>query len=132
MSKSLNQLKTSIEKLRKESLDVVGQANKIVSQGVQRLADHELKALNETYKNVLSALKASKGGESVKDMAAKQLDLMQDTVNRLIASANDSLAIVADTRQELTGLVQKGLKSGDVAEAELNKIGRASCRERVS
>jgi len=122
MSKSFDHLKTSIEKIRKDSLEVVGQANKIVSQGVQRLAEHELKALNETYKNVLSSLKASKSGDSVKDVAAKQLDLMQDTVTRLISSAKDSLSIVADTRQELAGLVQKGLKTGAVAETELNKI----------
>ncbi|MES2883252.1 MAG: phasin family protein [Pseudomonadota bacterium] len=122
MSKSFNSLKTSIDKIRKDSLDVVGQANKIVSQGVHRLAEHELKALNDTYKNVLSSLKSSKSGESVKDLAAKQLDLMQDTVTRLIASAKDSLNIVAETRHELTGLVQKGLKSGAVAETELNKI----------
>ena len=122
MSKSLDNLKTSIDKIRKDSLEVVGQANKIVSQGVQRLADHELKALNDTYKNVLSSLKSAKGGESVKDMAAKQLDLMQETVTRLIASAKDSLGIVAETRQELAGLVQKGLKTGGVAEAELDKI----------
>lgn len=122
MSKSFEHLKTSIEKIRKDSLEVVGQANKIVTQGVHRLAEHELKALNDTYKNVLSSLKATKAGDSVKDLAGKQLDLMQDTVNRLISSARDSLAIVADTRQELTGLVQKGLKTGAVAETELNKI----------
>lgn len=122
MSKSFDQIKTSIDRIRKDSLEVVGQANKIVTQGVQRLADHELKALNDTYKNVLASLKSSKGGESVKDLAAKQLDLMQETITRLISSAKDSLTIVADTRQELSGLVQKGLKSGSVAETELNKI----------
>ncbi len=122
MSKSFDHLKTSIDKIRKDSLEVVGQANKIVTQGVHRLAEHELKALNDTYKNVLSSLKSSKSGDSVRDLAAKQLDLMQDTVNRLIGSARDSLSIVADTRQELVNLVQKGLKTGGVAEAELDKI----------
>ena len=122
MSKSFDHLKTSIDKIRKDSLEVVGHANKIVTQGVQRLAEHELKALNETYKNVLASLKSSKSGDSVKDLAAKQLDLMQDTVTRLIGTAKDSLGIVADTRQELLGLVQKGLKTGAVAETEMNKI----------
>lgn len=122
MSKNFNSLKTSIDKIRKDSLEVVGQANKIVTQGVHRLAEHELKALNDTYKSVLSSLKASKSGDSVKDLASKQLDLMQDTVNRLISNARDSMSIVAETRQELVGLVQKGLKSGAVAETELNKI----------
>lgn len=122
MSKSFGSLKTSIDKIRKDSLEVVGQANKIVTQGVNRLAEHELKALNDTYKSVLSSLKASKSGDSVKDMASKQLDLMQDTVTRLIGTAKDSLGIVSETRQELVGLIQKGLKTGAVAETEMDKI----------
>ena len=122
MTKRFDQLKTSFDKLRKDSIEVVGQANKIVTQGVARLAEHELKALNDTYKNLLSSLKTAKSGDSIKDVAANQLDMMQDTVNRVIASARESIAIVADTRQELAGLVQKGLKTGGVAEAELAKV----------
>ena len=52
MSKSFNSLKTSIDKIRKDSLEVVGQANKIVTQGVHRLAEHELKALNVTIERL--------------------------------------------------------------------------------
>ena len=131
MSKGLDQLKTSFDKLRKESFDAVGQANKIVTQGVQRLAEHELKALNDTYKSVLASIKSSKSGDSIKDLASKQLDIMQDTITRLISSARESLTIVADTRQELAGLVHKGLKSGGVAEAELDKV-TAKARKAVS
>lgn len=131
MTKRLDQLKTSFDKLRKESIEVVGQANKIVTQGVSRLAEHELKALNDTYKNVLASLKASKSGDSIKDVAGKQLDMMQDTINRLIASARDSLAIVSDTRQELAGLMQKGLKTGSVAEVEIAKV-TAQARKAVA
>lgn len=122
MTKRLNDLKTSFDKLRKDSFEVVGQANKIVSQGVQKLAEHELKALNDTYQSVLSTLKSSKAGDSVKDVAAKQLDAMQDAITNLIASARHSLDIVADTRQELSSLLQRGLKTGAVAEKELGKV----------
>lgn len=122
MTKPFDQIKTSFDKLRRESLDVVGQANRIVSQGVQRLAEHELKALNETYKTLLGSLKDSRKGDSMKDVAGKQLDAMQDSVNKLISSTRESLNIIADTRQELVGLVSGGLKTGSVAEAELAKV----------
>ena len=122
MTKRFDQIKTSFDKLRRDSLEVVGNANKIVSQGVQRLADHELKALNETYKTLLASLKDAKNGDSIKDAAAKQLDVMQDSVNKLIASTRESIGILADTRQELAGLVGGGLKTGAVAEAELAKV----------
>lgn len=122
MTKRFDQIKTSFDKLRKDSLDVVSSANKIVSQGVQRLAEHELKALNETYKTVLASLKDAKKGDSIKDVAGKQLDVMQDSVNKLIASTRESIGILADTRQELASLVSGGLKTGTVAEAELAKV----------
>jgi len=122
MTKRFDQIKTSFDKLRKDSLDVVSSANKIVSQGVQRLAEHELKALNETYKTVLASLKDAKKGDSIKDVAGKQLDVMQDSVNKLIASTRESIGILADTRQELASLVSGGLKTGAVAEAELAKV----------
>jgi cell division septum initiation protein DivIVA len=122
MTKRLNDLKTSFDKLRKDSFEVVDQANKIVSQGVHKLAEHELKALNDTYQSVLATLKNSKAGDSVKDVAAKQLDAMQHAVTSLIASARDSMGIIADTRQELSSLLQRGLKTGTVAEKELGKV----------
>jgi len=122
MTKRFDQIKTSFDKLRKDSLDVVSTANKIVSQGVQRLAEHELKALNDTYKTVLAALKDAKKGDSIKDVAGKQLDIMQDSVNKLIASTRESIGIIADTRHELATLVSSGLKTGVVAEAELAKV----------
>ena len=122
MTKRFDQIKTSFDKLRKDSLDVVANANKIVSQGVHRLAEHELKALNETYRTVLASLKDAKKGDSIKDVAGRQLDVMQDSVNKLIASTRESISILADTRQELAGLVSGGLKSGAVAEAELAKV----------
>lgn len=122
MTKRFDQIKTSFDKLRKDSLDVVSTANKIVSQGVQRLAEHELKALNDTYKTVVASLKDAKKGDSIKDVAGKQLDVMQESVNKLIASTRESIGIIADTRQELAALVSSGLKTGTVAEAELAKV----------
>lgn len=122
MTLPLKNLKSSFEKIRKDSLEVAGDAHKIVTDGVQRLAEHELSALNDTYKSVLKAIKANKSGDSIKDTAAKHLDLMQDTVTKLISTAKSSLGIVAETRQELTNLIGKGLKTGAVAEAELAKV----------
>lgn len=104
----LEQLKSRIDQLRRDSLDVVANANRIVYQGIQKLADQELKALNDYYKSALASLKDAKKGDSIKDVAANQLDLMQDTVTRVIAHARESLSIIADTRAELARLVAAG------------------------
>lgn len=103
----LEQLKTRIDQLRKDSLDVVVNANRIVYQGIQKLADQELKALNEYYKSALASLKDVKKG-NIKDVASTQLDLMQETVSKVIAHARESMSIIADTRAELTRLVSAG------------------------
>lgn len=102
---TIDQLKAHIERLRRDSLDVVANASRIVFEGVQKLAEQELKALNDYYKSAVSSAKAASGPG---DLASQQLDLLQDTVQRVISHARESLSIIADTRAELTRLIGTG------------------------
>jgi hypothetical protein len=117
----LNQLKHQIEQLRKDSLSVVANANKIVSSGVQKLADRELKALNDYYRGALNSIKNANKND-LRGLAHEQLDLLQETANQLISHARESLGIVAETRAELAKLVQRGIKGEKIALAELNSV----------
>lgn len=103
----LDQLKSQIERLGRDSVDVVGNANRVVYKGIQKLAEQELKALNDYYKGAIDSLKSTRKGSSLKDVAAKQIDLMQETVNRVISHARESMSIIADTRSELAKLVDR-------------------------
>lgn len=105
--KTIDQFSGQIDKLRKESVETVANANRIVSQGVQKLADRELKALKDYYQELVGQVKAARRGESIKDLAARQLDLMQDTVNKMIGNARESFGTVAEVRDELTKLVMR-------------------------
>ena len=116
----LDQLKQQIERLRKDSLDVVANANRIVYGGVQKLADRELKALNDYYHGALDSIKKANKND-IRGLAQHQLDLLQETVNQVISHARESMGIVAETRAELSKLVQKGIKGEKVAMADLNK-----------
>lgn len=116
----LGQLRKQIEKLRSDSLSVVANANKIVYNGVQKLADRELKALNDYYRSALSSIKSANKND-LRGLASQQLDLLQDTVNQVISHARESMSIVADTRAELARLVQKGVDGEKVAVKTLNK-----------
>lgn len=116
----LDQLRQQIERLRKDSLDVVANANKIVYSGVQKLADRELKALNDYYRSALDSIKKANKND-IRGLALQQLDLLQETVNQVISHARESMGIVAETRAELSKLVQKGIKGEKVAMADLNK-----------
>lgn len=102
---TIEQLKAHIERLRRDSLDVVANASRIVFEGVQKLAEQELKALNDYYKSAVSSAKAA---SSPGDLASQQLDLLQDTVQRVISAARESLSIISDTRAELTRLIGSG------------------------
>lgn len=104
----IDQLKAQIEHMRKESLDVVSNASRIVLEGVQKLAEQELRALNDYFKSATGALKSPRSGNSYQDMAAQQLDLLQETVQTVIGHARESLSIIADTRAELTRLIGNG------------------------
>lgn len=100
---TLEQLKSHIDRLRRDSLEVVANASRIVFEGVQKLAEQELKALNDYYKSATAGLKAQ-GGSS----ASQQLDLLQETVQKVISHARESLSILSDTRAELARLVGSG------------------------
>jgi hypothetical protein len=116
----LEQLRKQIEKLRSDSVSVVANANKIVYSGVQKLADRELKALNDYYRSALASIKSANKSD-LRGLAHHQLDLLQDTVNQVISHARESMSIVADTRAELAKLVQKGVDGEKVAVSRLNK-----------
>ena len=102
---TIDQLKAHIERLRRDSLDVVANASRIVFEGVQKLAEQELRAFNDYYKSAVNSAKAASGPG---DLASAQLDLLQDTVQKVIAAARESLSILADTRAELARLVNNG------------------------
>lgn len=106
---TIDQLKAHIERLRRDSLEVVANASRIVFEGVQKLAEQELQALNDYYKNAVGAVKSSRdSGGGAKDLAAQQLDLLQDTVQKVISHARESLGIISSTRAELTRLLGVG------------------------
>ena len=108
-AKNAEPLKVQLERLRAESIDVVTHASRIVVEGVQKLAEQELKALNDYYKGAMSSAKQAKGAKSSKayqDMASEQIDLLQDTVQKVLSNARASLGIIAETRAELARLTQ--------------------------
>ena len=104
---TLDQLKSHIERLGRDSLDVVANASRIVFEGVQKLAEQELQALNDYYKSATAKIKQAGGSgpSGYQDMAAQQLDLLQDTVQKVISHARESLSIISETRAELTRLI---------------------------
>lgn len=115
-----DQLKRQLDQLRKDSYDVVAQANKIVLKGVHRVADKELKALNDYYKEAVSTIKSARR-DDLKGLAHKQLDLLQSTVNQVIAHARESIGIMAETREELAKLIQKSQSGAKVGAGELKR-----------
>ncbi|MDR3416205.1 MAG: phasin family protein [Nevskia sp.] len=117
---TLDQLRHQIEQLRKDSFTVVTNANRIVYNGVQKLADRELQALNDYYHAAITSIRNADRGD-LRGLAHTQLDLLQETVNQVIGHARESMSIVADTRAELTKLVQKGMKGEKVPASKLSK-----------
>lgn len=108
-TKSIEQLKAHLERLKTDSVGVVANASRIVVDGVQKLADQELKALNDYYKSAVQSAKQAKNKKSSKayqDLASEQIDLLQETVQTVLGNARESLSIIADTRAELARLTQ--------------------------
>ncbi|WP_293373170.1 phasin family protein [Nevskia sp.] len=107
--------------MARQSLDTLGNANQIVYGGVQKLADAELKALNDYYKAAVSSLKRARGEKDLKSTAQKQADLLQEAVSKLIGNARASLSVVADARDELAKLVKGNAAGAPLSAARLEK-----------
>ncbi|HEX4871131.1 MAG TPA: phasin family protein [Nevskiaceae bacterium] len=104
----VEEIRARFERLRRDSVESLAKANRIVFDGVQKFADKELKALNDYYKTALKSLKSAKKSDGIKNVAQQQLELMQETASRVIEHARDSLKVVAEARDELARLVQGG------------------------
>lgn len=109
----LDQVRNRLEHLRHDALEMVTSVNKVVFGGVQRLADHELRTLNQAYATALRSLrtarKTPKG--NLKDLSALQIDTLQELADQVIANARQAIKIVAETRSQLTETVKKGGKA---------------------
>jgi type IV secretory pathway VirJ component len=89
----LDQLKKQFDRMRKDSLAALGTNNEAVYAGLQKFADKELKALHEYCEGALSSLREQKKS-GIQTIVQTQLDLLQDTVTRLVANARESMDIV--------------------------------------
>jgi hypothetical protein len=110
-SERLSELRNSLTRLRRESAATAGEAQRIVNRGVQRLAEHQLGAVQEHFQTALDSIRAANGG-SIPVIARRQAEMLQQTVRRVMVNARESLAIVAATRMELVDLMKKSSKKG--------------------
>lgn len=106
--KPLNQVKARIQRLRRDSVEVAANSGRIVRDGVQKLAEQELKALNAYYRSATASLRSARGpgGSGYQDMAATQLDLLDKTIRKVAGNAMEALSVLSDARAELARLVE--------------------------
>jgi phasin family protein len=115
-------IKKKIEKLRDHSLTVASKANRILADGVQRLADRELRSLNEAYRTTLTALKrGSSTRDDLVNRAHQQLDVMQRAADQLIASARHAVEVASKARADLTALVGRALQGEKVSRRDIER-----------
>lgn len=132
---TLEKAQAHLERLRRESLETVIAANKIVYSGVQQIADSELKLLNESYRSAVRSLKKSRDAGSHRDAVGAQIEILQETANRVIGAARETLHIVIETRKELTQLVRRHANGASVPVAKADaavKQARRAVKETVA
>lgn len=103
------QLRKEVDKLRKSYTKAMTSTNKAVFDGIERLAEHELNAIKKHYEEALKNIKSLRKGGDPRDIATSQLRLMQDTIDRILANARESLQILDKTRQQINEEIRKSL-----------------------
>lgn len=107
----VNQIKGQIEQLRKNYASAAAEANKAVVKGLEKLADKELNAIRSHYEEALKGLKAASNKGSLRDIAQAQVKVLQKTLDRVVASARDSVKIINDTSKQVAKALQAAVKA---------------------
>lgn len=113
----ITQLREDVDRLRKSYTGAMTSANKAVSDGIEKLAEHELAAIKKHYEVALKNIKSLRKGGDPRDLATAQLRLLQETMDRIISNARESLKILEKTRDNISKDVRKEL-SGSSAKAK--------------
>lgn len=111
----IDQIAGQIKKIRKNYASAAASANKVVSGGIERLADQELKAVRRHYEQAVKGLKDASNKGNVRDIAQAQVKVLQGTLENIIQSARDSIAIVTSTSRDLAKVLQKAVASSSSA-----------------
>ncbi|MDT0635161.1 TIGR01841 family phasin [Spectribacter hydrogenoxidans] len=116
------QLRKEVDKLRKSYTKAMTSTNKAVFDGIERLAEHELNAIKKHYEEALKNIKSLRKGGDPRDIATSQLRLMQDTIDRILANARESLQILDKTRQQINEEIRKSLNDTGQAATGAKKV----------
>ncbi len=114
----ITQLRKDVDRLRKNYTGAMSSANKAVTDGIEKLADHELLAIKKHYEAALKNLKSLRKGGDPRDMATAQLRLLQDTIDRIVSNARESLRILEQTRDKISQDVRKEISGTSAAPAK--------------
>ena len=102
--KKLQDLKSKVEEL-----------GHVVSTGFERLVEHELNGLKKHYKELQKSLKSARKAGSIKGAAQTQMDMLQDTIDRILDNLKETADIINATRDELVKITGKGHTSAQAA-----------------
>ncbi len=111
-------------------VDTVGKANaaalettktltSINTRVADKLAKQHLELMGEALDGGVRQLKLLSTTKGYSDYLTAQAELAQEAAEKIATAARESLAVIAEARDELTNLVAKGV---DTATAELKSV----------
>lgn len=114
----LSNVKSRWNHLRRDTAATAGEIQRALQLGAHRLATQERRLLDLHLRTLADALHAAHTSGRPSEIASRQLVLLRELVQRVIANARESLAIVAATRMELVTLMKKSAKKGGAKAAK--------------
>lgn len=108
----IEKIRGQIKQLRKNYASAVASANRVVTTGIEKLAEQELKAVRAHYEQAIKGLKDASRKGNVRDIAQAQVKVLQGTLENIIKSARDSISIITGTSRDLAQVLQKAVTTG--------------------
>ncbi len=105
----IQKIRGQIKQLRKNYASAVASANRVVTTGIEKLAEQELQAVRSHYEDAIKGLKDASRKGNVRDIAQAQVKVLQGTLENIIKSARDSISIITGTSRDLAQVLQKAV-----------------------
>lgn len=108
MDKKLNEQMTEMTKC---VLDNMMRLQEINDRTLQRLAHQQFEAAGDYMKTGVQRMKNIGESKDVKEAFSNQMELASELNDKMMTHAKQAMEMIAQSRNELSGVVEKGLAS---------------------
>jgi phasin family protein len=123
MQPEIQQVVDVISKANAQALDAVKQIAAINTRTVDKLAQYQLGLVELALTGGVKQLELLRDTKDYKQYFAAQAEMAQQTAEKVLSTARDTVSVISGARDELNAVVEKGVEQANAsAKAATKKV----------